>query len=137
MPVPACAIGGLSVLLAVGMEALGVHRRMNAVIAELVSRGGRETFSNHLPDWSVWLAAILFAFGLAFAMLATPGHWRRVLLWISAVVLVSAWAPVLSLASHAPEISAPWIATVWAGVCAVVYTTHHRMACDEPPAPHP
>lgn len=134
---PACAIGGLSVLLAAGMEMLGAHRHMNAVISTLVSRGGSETFPNRLPDWSVWLAVMFFAFGLAFAMLSTPGLWRRILLWFSAVVLVTAWAPVLSLASYAPLISAPWIAAVWSGVCALVYTSHHRMACDEIPATHP
>jgi hypothetical protein len=64
-------------------------------------------------------------------MLATPGGWRRFVLWITSVVLVSAWAPVLSLAAHAPEISAPWIAAVWSGVCALVYTANHRMPCEE------
>ncbi len=132
--VPASAIGGLSLVLAAGLAALGVIERANEGIARLVSRGGVETFGKHLPAWVIWLAAVILAFGLAFAILATPGHGRRALLWITAVVLMAAWAPVLSLASHAPDIAAPWIATVWSGVCALVYAANHRMPCDAHPA---
>jgi hypothetical protein len=131
VPVPAAAIGGLSMLLAAGLGLLGFLDRMNAGIAAIVSRGGAEKFPKHVPAWSVWLVAALFAFGLAYAVLSTPGHWRRVLLWISAVVLMAAWAPVLSLAAHAPDIAPPWIATVWSGVCSLVYATNHRMPCDQ------
>jgi hypothetical protein len=127
---PAAAIGVLSLGLAAGLELLGVLPRVNDGIARIVSRGGAEKFPKHLPDWSVWLAAALFSFGLAAAILGTPGPVRRVMLWLSAVVLAAAWAPVLSLAAHAPEIAAPWIATLWSGVCAIVYTSHHRMPVD-------
>lgn len=128
--VPGLAIGGLSLVLAAGLAALHAVDRLNAAIAGMVSRGGAETFPKHLPDWLVWLAAVGFAFGTAFAILGSSGQWRRVTLWITAVVLVSTWAPVLSLAAHAPEIAAPWIATVWSGVCALVYSSRHQMPAD-------
>lgn len=129
---PAAAIGVLSLGLAAGLELLGVLARVNDGIARIVSRGGAERFPRHLPDGAAWLAAALFSFGLAAAMLGTPGPLRRLALWLSAVVLVAAWAPVLSLAAHTPEIAAPWIATLWSGVCAMVYTSRHRMPCEEP-----
>lgn len=127
---PAAAIGALSLGLAAGLELLHVLARMNQGIARIVSRGGAEKFPKQLPDWSVWLAAVLLSLGLAAAILGTPGTVRRVILWFSSVVLVAAWAPVLSLAAHAPEIAAPWIATLWSGVCALVYTSRHRMPSD-------
>jgi hypothetical protein len=130
--VPVAAIGGLSLALCGGLSLLGPLERVNAMIAGFVSRGGLQDYPNRLPAWSIWLATVIFAFGLAYAILATAGNWRRVLLWISAVVLVAAWAPVLSLCAHAPAIAAPWIATVWSGVCALVYAGNHRMPCDEP-----
>jgi hypothetical protein len=135
--IPTGAIGGLSILLAGGLAALGVIARVNSSLAMVVSREGRQTFPKHLPEWSIWLATVFFAFALAFAILSTPGHWRRLLLWLSSVVLMGAWAPVLSLAAHSPDIAAPWVATVWAGVCAVIYAANHRMACDEPSNPNP
>lgn len=127
---PVSAIGGLSVVLAVGLAVLGPLDRLNLLAAALVSRGGREGFPKQLPEWAIWLAAIVLAFGLAFAILSTPGTWRRLLLWISAVVLVAAWAPVLSLAAHAPSVGAPWVATLWSGFCAIIYASRHHMACD-------
>ena len=136
--VPAVTIAGLSLMLAGGLEVLGFLPRMNAGIARLVSRDHAENFPRHLPGWGIWLAAAVFALGLAAAILGTPGHARRAVLWVTAVFLVGAWAPVLSLAAHVPDIAGPWVATVWSGVCAMVYAANHRMACDRPaPSPTP
>lgn len=135
--IPAAAIGGLSLVLASGLALLGVLDRANAGIASFLSRGGMETFPKQLPDWSIWLVTVVFAFGMAYAILETPGLWRRGILWITAIVLVAAWAPVLSLAAHAPEVAAPWIATLWSGVCAIVYSANHRMPCDPSSASRP
>lgn len=137
MLVPATAIGGLSVLLAAGLAATGLLARLDAIIAAAVSRGGRETFPKHLPEPVIWLVTAVLAFGLAFAILATPGTARRLLLWITTVILVGTWAPVLSLAAHAPSVAAPWIATIWSGVCALVYASNHHMACDDGPVTLP
>lgn len=128
--VPAAAIGGLSVLLAAGLSVLGLLDRIDGVIATTVSRGGRESFPKHLPDPLIWLSTAILAFGLAFAMLSTDGILRRLSLWITSAVLVATWAPVLSLAAHSPAIAAPWIATVWSGVCTLVYTAKHRSGPD-------
>ena len=137
--VPAATIAGLSMILAGGLEVLGFLTRMNAGIARMVSQNHAENFPQRLPEWSIWLAAAVFAFGLATAILGTPGYGRRAVLWFTAVFLVAAWAPVLSLAAHDPDIAAPWIATLWSGVCALVYAANHRMACDAPTRPprHP
>lgn len=129
--VAVATISGLSMVLAVGLESLGFLGHLNEQVARIVSRGGAESFPRHLPDWTIWLAAASFAIGLAIAILGSPGHGRRVVLWITAMVLVSAWAPVLSLAAHAPAIAAPWVATLWSGICALVYAANHRMPCDD------
>lgn len=134
---PTAAIGGLSLALAAGLETLGFLKRGNAMIAEAVSRNGLETFPNHLPNGCIWLAAIGFPFGVAAAMLGTPGHARRTVIAISTMVLIGAWAPVLSLAAYAPNIAAPWIATFWSCVCSMVYATNHRMPADENTAQSP
>lgn len=132
--VPAAAIGGLSIVLAAGLDLLGLIERINAGIAGLVSRNGAENFPKHLPGWCIWLVAVVFAFGLALAILGSPGIGRRGVLWVSALAVVTGWAPVLSLAAHAPEIAAPWIATMWSGICALVYACSHRMASDQSPS---
>lgn len=129
---PAAAIGGLSMVLAAGLQLLGILSRMNAMIARLVTHDGMGEFPKQLPERGIWLATVLFAFGLAVAILCTPGQLRRWLLWLSAAILVAAWAPVLILAAHAPEIAAPLVSTLWSGICALVYASRHRMPVDEP-----
>jgi hypothetical protein len=129
--VPAAAIGSLSIVLVAGLGLLGILLRVNLGIMKIVTQGKAAVFPKAMPEWALWLAAILFAFALSFAILSVPGTWRRVVLWITAMVLVAGWAPVLSLAAHVPAIGAPFIAVLWSGVCALVYASKHRMPVDE------
>lgn len=130
MLVPAAAIGAMSTLLVVGLEVLGILSRLEIRISNLISHGKSASLPNTLPVWSVWLATIVFAFWLSFAILSVAGTWRRCVLWITMLVLIAGWAPVLSLAAYTPEVGAPFIAALWSGVCAVVYAGSHRMASD-------
>ena len=137
MRVAAAAIGLLSIGLAAGLSVLGILGRVNGVVAQGLLAGKATGFPKELPEWSVWAAAGLLACGLSFAILSVAGTWRRCVLWLTTVVLVAGWAPVLSLAAHAPDIAAPFIATVWSGVCALVYAGNHRMPCDAMDRPTP
>ncbi len=130
MLVPAAAIGALSILLVAGLSLCGILDRVDLLVAKLVSHGKTAGFPKALPVWAVWLATVILAFWLSFAILSVAGTWRRCVLWITALVLVAGWAPVLSLAAHAPDIGAPFIALFWSGVCALVYAGKHHMACD-------
>lgn len=131
MLVPAAAIGALSILLAVGLDVLRILEPVDRMISKLVSQGAIQNFPKALPVWSVWLATVVLAFGLSFVILSVAGTWRRLVVWITAMVLVAGWAPVLALAAYFPDIGAPFIVTLWSGVCALVYAGGHRMACDE------
>jgi hypothetical protein len=133
--VPAVAIGALSILLAAGLEWLGSLNLINGGIAGWLAEG--KPFPKDLPAWAVWLAAVFFAFGLSFVLLNIPATWRRVVLWVSALVVVTGWAPVLALSARAPEISAVLVATLWSGVCSLVYAGRHRMDCDQFPEKNP
>jgi len=126
---PAVAIGSLSIVLAAGLQSLGILNRINAAVARSLS--GDHDLPKSVPAWSVWLIAILFAFGISFAILSVPGIWRRLVLWLTAMVLVGGWAPVLALAARDPEIGAVLVAAGWSGVCALGYASRHRMACDD------
>jgi len=136
VPATAAFIGSLALVLAAGLGALRLTDQADAAIAALLSQvlqhEGSAAFPKALPPWVLWLGTALLAYGLALAMLGVPGTWRRLVLWLTAMILVAAWAPVLGLAAHAPEIAAPLVATLWSGACSLVYTHSHRMPCDEP-----
>lgn len=124
-------IGALSLVLVLGLDRIGLLAGINATIASWFSRDGAETFPNGLPAPWLWCGAAAASFGLPFALLATAGQWRRVLLWLLTLAALAFWAPVLALAAYAPWIAAPWIAALWAGVCSLVYTNNHRMSADQ------
>lgn len=128
---PGTAIGSMSLILAVGLELLGFLKHANRMVADIVSRGGAETFPKHLPDAVVWVATWIFAFAAAWAVLAAPGRVRRLFLCFAFLFMVLSWAPVLSLAAHRPDVAAPFVATLWSGLCALFYTINHRMPGDE------
>ncbi len=133
--IAAPAIGLLSVVLVAGLGLLKITGRVNTMVSRLSSNGDIDAFPKALPDWSIWFFVFVFAFGIPFAILNVAGTWRRVMIWVSSMVVIAGWAPVLALAAHAPEIGAPWIATFWSGVCALVYAGKHRMPCDGPDQP--
>lgn len=131
--VPAAAIGALSMLLAAGMHLTHTLDRLDDLITRSVSKGSSSGLVP-LPAWMPWLAALLCAFILPLAIFNIPGTWRRSVIWITTVVLVAGWAPVLHLAARPPEISPALITAIWAGVCAMVYCGNHRMPSDEDPS---
>ena len=127
--VPGLAIGSLALVLAAGFDFMGIMDRANDGIATGLQVGAGITRT--LPDWAVWVGASVGALGLALAILAVPGTWRRTLLWVTALALVAGWGPVLVLAARAPEVAVPLLATFWSGLCSMVYASRHRMAADE------
>ena len=128
--VPVAVIGSLSLVLAVGLELLGISGRVDSGVIKMVTHGKEEGFPKVLPEWSGWFVALLFGFGLPWVMLSVAGAWRRWVLWVSAMFLTFSWAPVLVLAAHRPQIGIPLIVVSWAGICAMVYSSRHRMPCD-------
>lgn len=137
---PALAICALSMALALGLKFLGILERIDLAIGGMVQvpkdgGGMASAFPNHLPISVIWLSAGIFSLFVATAVLSVAGWERRLIIWFTSQLLVTTWAPVLSLAAFMPEISAPWVATAWAGFCAVVHAANHRMPCDSPKIP--
>ncbi len=139
--VTAALIGSLAMLLAAGLNGLGLiasaDQLINAAMRNALPATNAAGFPKALPAWALWTGTVVVAYGLTLAMLAVPGTWRRVVLWLSLLLLVAGWAPVLALASHAPNLSAPLIAGLWSGVCSLVYACSHHMPCERVPGENP
>lgn len=117
--VPGAAIGVLSLLLALGLEVMGVLQFINLSLSNLLSQG--KDFPQSLPPWVIWLVAGGFAFGIPCSMIHLSPPWQRMVVWLTAVLVVMGWAPVLALAAYAPEISAVMVVSLWSGICALVH----------------
>jgi hypothetical protein len=128
---PMLAIGSLALVLAAGFGTLGFMDRADDLIEAFLKSGGLGGATKVVPDWGIWLAAAVGAFGLSTSILAVPTNWRRGILLVSALVVMAGWAPVLVLASYRPEVAVPLLATFWAGLCALVYASRHHMPVDD------
>lgn len=127
------AIGGMAVVLAVGLGAIGLLDRMDTAIGQALRAVAPPASTRPLHPALPWLGIVVVSFVLPLAMLSVPANWRRLLLWITTLVIVAGWAPVLALAARAPEISGAFTATFWGGLCSLIYTSRHRMPCDPRP----
>jgi Mg2+/citrate symporter len=132
---PAITISALSFLLVAGLHFLGLLEKANTELADALSKRIHTVFPQALPPLGIWLATLALVLGLTFTLLCVPRAWQRTILWITSLVIIAGWAPVLGLAAHKPEIAAPWIAALWSGMCAMAYAGNHRMPCDDSPQP--
>ena len=130
---PAITISALSILLAAGLHFLGLLEKANTALADALSKQLNVGFPKALPPLGIWLATLALAFGLTSALLRVPRAWQRTILWITSLVIIAGWAPVLGLAAHKPDIAAPWITALWSGICAMTYAGNHRMPCEDSP----
>jgi len=71
-----------------------------------------------------------WVFGIVWVILESPGTWRRMVLWVTALVLTVAMVPVLVLGGWWLLPGMPVVAVIWSGVCAMVYAGRHRMPCE-------
>jgi len=131
--IPVLATGSLGMIVAYGLDEMRMLDVLNRRFDLWMQASGVDGLVNRLPGWVVWSATALIAYGLALVILEVPGLWRRLVLWITTLVMVLAWAPVLALCAHEPSIAGPLVASIWSGVCALVYAQRRRMAVDSSP----
>lgn len=124
-------IGTMALGLALGMGLLGFWDHLNEWSTSWSSRlgdGMRDVHAN-----AVLLIAMVMAYALPWLMLSTPGTWRRIILWVSLILLCLAWLPVLALAAWQFPPCLPIAAGLWSGLCALIYGGRHQLPCDNKP----
>ena len=121
-------IGTMSLGLAVGMSLLGFLDASNALMTSWISLLGGE--ARELPAPLMLFFAAIMAFFPVSVMLSCPGVWRRLIVWISSLLLLLAWMPVLALAAWKFSPMIPLVAGVWSGMCAMIYAHRHTLPCE-------
>jgi hypothetical protein len=96
----------------------------------MMSKPGFSSPVHALDPYLLWMATAILALGLTAVMLNISSSWRRILVWILALIITLFWVPVLLLASHKPDIGVALIGLLWAGCCALIYTINHEMPTD-------
>lgn len=131
---PALAVGGMSLVLAVGFQSVGLNDRIDHALLGWLGSIGLGTAPVPLPPALGWLVAVAFGFLLPFSILGTPGAARRLMLWLSCLVVVLGLLPVLGLSARWWPQSPGLVSVIWSGLCAMVYASRHRMPCEGGPS---
>jgi hypothetical protein len=124
------AITLMAIGLSAGLKFLGLIDRLDAWIAALVIKPGLSSPVHTLDPYLLWIVTAILTASLTAVMLNISASWRRILVWILALIITSFWVPVLLLASHKPDIGVALIGLLWAGCCALIYTMNHEMPAD-------
>lgn len=113
------------------MEVLGVFDHATASLRALCESGGVElTQTAGLPDLLGMLVTAAASFGLAAAVLLTPGNGRRIILGISALLLGVVCVPSFGVWGIFWKPFGMILAIFWSWFAAFLYARSHRMPCE-------
>lgn len=121
-------IGTMAVGLSVGMDSLGFWNALDASATAWTVHLGDGM--RDVPALWVLFVTVVSSFLLPFLLLSTPQWWRRMVLWLSFLLITIAWMPVLALASWKFPPCMPGIALLWSGLCAIIYAKQHILPCE-------
>jgi hypothetical protein len=124
------AISLMAIGLSAGLKFLGLIERLDAWIAALVIKPGLSAPVHSLDPYLLWISTAILTVSLTTVMLTISASWRRILVWVLALIITSFWVPVLLLASHKPEIGVALVGLLWSGCCVMVYAMNHQMPAD-------
>ena len=74
--------------LALAMQLLGLFERGDARLQQSLSWILSDSFQTAVSEPVLFMVAAMFSFGIAFAVLDSPAAWRRIVLGLTALVLV-------------------------------------------------
>ncbi|MEJ6572127.1 MAG: hypothetical protein QNL01_00940 [Akkermansiaceae bacterium] len=128
---PSLLYGGIGLALAVAMQLVGLFKMGDARLKQSLLGS---VFHGATPDVLAMpvlvIVAAIFCFGLAFAVLDSEATWRRVILGITALVIVFAMVPTLAVWNIYFSPFLPAIALFWTWFCTMMYVNHHVMPCE-------
>jgi hypothetical protein len=124
--VAAMAIAGMALIVAAALALLGPVAVFDRLVNRWADALGLEGPARGLPAWLPWLWTALVTMGLCQVLLHVAGHWRRVVVFVSLLLITLAWCPVLALASFRIPLGAALVAVLWGGIGSMVYAARHR-----------
>ncbi|MCP5536039.1 MAG: YIP1 family protein [Akkermansiaceae bacterium] len=128
---PVLLYGGVGLALAVAMQVLGLFKkgdaRLENALLEPVFHG---VTPGVLSMPVLVMIAAVFCFGIAFAVLDSVGAWRRVVLGVTALVIILAMVPTFAVWKIYFSPFLPAVALFWTWFCTMMYVNHHVMPCE-------
>jgi len=132
VPLPVMLTGSMGLSLAGGLHFFGLLEILDRHLASLVAVEG-ELMTTAPSTGVLWSMTVAATYGVVFIILEIPATWRRLVIWISTLVVILGWLPVAAIAHTHAKVGAPLVSVAWAGLCAIIYAARHHMETDDPP----
>ena len=125
----AAVVGSFSMAVALVVRISGVsltfERQLLSAYLELgfpVGEGGQ-------PWWAI-LVRLLLTYGIAYVLLEVPGFLRRLLFFLTCLVLVVSASPGVALWGlfWSPVVAV--LCSSWSAGCAILWALYHPMPCE-------
>lgn len=127
---PSLTIAAVAVMLALVCDFTHSLEKVDVWLVRELGGNGWGMALEEMPTWCSGVMILVVSFGLACAMLASPASWRRIVLMLSAMLVLLGWVPALALAGRQIDIAAPLVAAMLSGLSALGYGARHRLPCD-------
>jgi len=132
---PTVLTGSMGLALAAGLNILNLLEPVDFAAFHALVGTPPEAGASTTPAASpavLWSITAATAYAVAAVILTVPCMWRRVIVWLSTLVVIAGWLPVAAIANLHAAVAAPVIATAWSGLGALIYAARHRMPADAP-----
>lgn len=124
--VAAAAIALMALVVAVALALLGPVGWFDGMLEDTVRSIGLSGDPRTLAAWVPWVWTAGMTVALCQVLLHLVGQWRRVVVFVTALLLTVAWLPVLALASFRVPLGAALAALLWGGFGSMIYAARHR-----------
>lgn len=129
LPALFCALAGVA--LSVGLSIMGFYQEAENWLQAMLEAKPFYLRNGYMWGREVeWLLTGALSFGLAMAVLDSPGKWRRCALGLMVVVLMLTLVPVLALWGVLWLPIFALVAVLWTLLSAFIYSSHHIMPCE-------
>ncbi len=125
-------VGSFPVALAWVLKAAGFLGQAEATLSHGYTARGFGDFSGAVQPWWELLVVAGLVYALVWLLFETPGAERRVLLTLTATVMVLSMSPVLALWGIFWCPLAAVIGMAWGGFCAILWARQNPMPCELP-----
>lgn len=128
----AAVVGSFALAVVVLLRVLGIFGGSDTGLRNwYVGRGFSVPEGSVQPGWD-FLLALVAVYGLVWFLFEIPGTGRRILVLVTALVLLGVGSPVLALWGVFWSPVGAMLGLAWGGFCAIHWARHHPMPCDLP-----
>ena len=130
--VAAAVVGSFPFSLVLVLRMAGLLEQVETSLAGWYAARGFGVFSGAIQPWWDLLVVAVLVYVLVWLLFETPGTGRRVLLVLSATIMVLALSPVLALWGIFWSPLTAAIGLAWGGICAIMWARQYPMPCELP-----